>query len=90
MQEEINAVTLALNQFATHYSDSDVVKWGLVFTASWPGGGGVGEQVLLATDLAARGIDITELNFIIHYHLPLKAQEFSSCGHRTRVFVVGN
>ena len=51
MGEEINAVTLALNQFATHYSDSDVVKWGLVFTASWPGGGGVGEQVLLATDL---------------------------------------
>ena len=48
MFEEINAVTTALNQFAAHYSDSDVVKWGLVFTASWSGGG---EQVVLATDL---------------------------------------
>jgi len=48
MAEEINAVTTALNQFATHYSDSDVVKWGLVFTASWSGSG---EQVVLATDL---------------------------------------
>ena len=48
MVEEINAVTTALNQFATHYSDSDVIKWGLVFTASWSGSG---EQVVLATDL---------------------------------------
>ena len=48
MQQEINAVTTALNQFATHYSDSDVIKWGLVFTASW---GPTGEQVVLATDL---------------------------------------
>ena len=48
MQEEINAVTTALNQFATHYSDSDVIKWGLIFTASW---GATGEQVVLATDL---------------------------------------
>tara|TARA_R110000824_G_scaffold67377_2_gene174459 strand:+ start:12243 stop:14402 length:2160 start_codon:yes stop_codon:yes gene_type:complete len=48
MYEEINAVTTALNQFATHYSDSDVIKWGLIFTASW---GPTGEQVVLATDL---------------------------------------
>tara|TARA_R110000824_G_scaffold41357_6_gene123104 strand:+ start:2265 stop:4424 length:2160 start_codon:yes stop_codon:yes gene_type:complete len=48
MFEEINAVTTALNQFAAHYSDSDVIKWGLVFTASWLSGG---EQVVLATDL---------------------------------------
>ena len=40
-------------------------------------------QLLLATDLAARGIDITELNFIIHYHLPLKAQEFTHRNGRT-------
>jgi hypothetical protein len=48
MYEEINAVTIALNQFAAHYSDSDVIKWGLIFTASW---GPAGEQVVLATDL---------------------------------------
>ena len=50
MVEEINAVMTALNKFATHYSDSDVVKWGLVFTASndpttWK------ENVVLQTDL---------------------------------------
>jgi len=50
MIEEINAVMTALNKFATHYSDSDVIKWGLVFTASvnqavWS------EQVVLQTDL---------------------------------------
>mgnify|MGYP002863447723 CR=1 FL=1 len=48
MQEEINAVTTALNKFATHYSDSDVIKWGLVFTASATP---LGERVVLATDL---------------------------------------
>ena len=48
MVEEINAVTTALNKFATYYSDSDVIKWGLVFTASYTPGG---EQVVLATDL---------------------------------------
>ncbi|MDH5475919.1 MAG: DEAD/DEAH box helicase [Cyclobacteriaceae bacterium] len=40
-------------------------------------------QLLLATDLAARGIDISELKFIIHYHLPLKAQEFTHRNGRT-------
>lgn len=40
-------------------------------------------QILLATDLAARGIDIKELNFIIHYHLPLKAEEFTHRNGRT-------
>ncbi|MGB0896775.1 MAG: DEAD/DEAH box helicase [Flavobacteriaceae bacterium] len=40
-------------------------------------------QLLLATDLAARGIDIPEIKFIIHYHLPLKAQEFTHRNGRT-------
>lgn len=40
-------------------------------------------QILLATDLAARGIDIKELSFIIHYHLPLKAEEFTHRNGRT-------
>lgn len=40
-------------------------------------------QVLLATDLAARGLDITELKFIIHYHLPIKSEEFTHRNGRT-------
>ncbi len=40
-------------------------------------------QILLATDLAARGIDVPEIKFIIHYHLPLKKQEFTHRNGRT-------
>lgn len=40
-------------------------------------------QLIVATDLAARGIDIPELQFIIHYHLPIKAQEFTHRNGRT-------
>jgi superfamily II DNA/RNA helicase len=40
-------------------------------------------QLLLATDLAARGIDISELKFIIHYHLPIRSQEFTHRNGRT-------
>ena len=40
-------------------------------------------QVLLATDLAARGIDVPELKFIIHYHLPLRSEEFTHRNGRT-------
>lgn len=40
-------------------------------------------QVLIATDLAARGIDVPELKFIIHYHLPLKSEEFTHRNGRT-------
>ena len=31
-------------------------------------------QILIATDLAARGIDVPEIKFIIHYHLPLRKE----------------
>ena len=52
MMEEINAVTLALNQFATYYSDSEVVKWGIIFTASAVNINGVySERVVLQSDL---------------------------------------
>ena len=27
-------------------------------------------QILIATDIAARGIDVQDLNFVVHYHLP--------------------
>ena len=40
-------------------------------------------QLLLATDLAARGIDVPEIKFIVHYHLPIKAQEFTHRNGRT-------
>lgn len=40
-------------------------------------------RLLLATDLAARGIDVPELDFIIHYQLPLKKNEFIHRNGRT-------
>lgn len=40
-------------------------------------------QILLATDLAARGIDIAELKFIIHYQLPYSKEEFTHRNGRT-------
>ena len=39
--------------------------------------------ILLATDLAARGIDIPELDYIIHYQLPVKETEFIHRNGRT-------
>lgn len=40
-------------------------------------------QLLLATDLAARGLDIPNLKFIIHYHLPMREKEFTHRNGRT-------
>ena len=40
-------------------------------------------RILLATDLAARGIDVPEIKYIIHYHLPLKKEEFTHRNGRT-------
>jgi superfamily II DNA/RNA helicase len=40
-------------------------------------------QLLVATDLAARGIDIPELKFIIHYQLPPRPDEFIHRNGRT-------
>ena len=40
-------------------------------------------QLLLATDLAARGLDIPEIKFIVHYHLPLRNKEFTHRNGRT-------
>tara|TARA_B100000768_G_scaffold33816_1_gene32354 strand:+ start:4061 stop:5413 length:1353 start_codon:yes stop_codon:yes gene_type:complete len=40
-------------------------------------------QLLLATDLASRGIDIPEIKFILHYHLPLHDKEFTHRNGRT-------
>lgn len=40
-------------------------------------------RTLLATDLAARGIDVPELDYIIHYHLPNREQEYTHRNGRT-------
>jgi len=40
-------------------------------------------QVLIATDLAARGIDIPEMKYIIHYELPKASDEFTHRNGRT-------
>ena len=40
-------------------------------------------QILIATDLAARGIDIPELKYIIHYELPHSLEEFTHRNGRT-------
>jgi len=40
-------------------------------------------QLLLATDLAARGLDVPEIKFIIHYHLPFHEREFIHRNGRT-------
>lgn len=40
-------------------------------------------QVLIATDLASRGIDIPEMKFIIHYELPRHEEEFIHRNGRT-------
>lgn len=40
-------------------------------------------RILVATDLAARGIDINEVKYIIHYQLPPKKEEFTHRNGRT-------
>lgn len=47
-------------------------------------------QLIVATDLAARGIDIPEIRFIIHYQLPMRSHEFTHRNGRTaRMFSDG-
>ena len=38
---------------------------------------------LITTDLAARGLDIPEMNHVIHYHLPAKEEEYTHRNGRT-------
>ncbi len=40
-------------------------------------------QIIVATDLAARGLDIPEIRFIIHFQLPQRAHEFTHRNGRT-------
>lgn len=40
-------------------------------------------MVMVSTDLASRGLDISEVNHIIHYHLPVSAESFIHRNGRT-------
>lgn len=40
-------------------------------------------HIIVATDLAARGLDIPEIKYIIHYHLPQRSHEFLHRNGRT-------
>lgn len=40
-------------------------------------------NVLVSTDLAARGLDIPEVRAVVHYHMPLKSEEFTHRNGRT-------
>lgn len=47
-------------------------------------------NVLVSTDLAARGLDIPEVEAVVHYHLPLTEDVFTHrCGRATRWENVG-
>jgi len=47
-------------------------------------------RYLVTTDLAARGLDIPEMKYVIHYHLPLQEHEFTHRNGRTaRMHSVG-
>ena len=40
-------------------------------------------SLLIATDIAARGIDVKDLDYVIHYHLPEKAEYYTHRSGRT-------
>jgi ATP-dependent RNA helicase DeaD len=40
-------------------------------------------NLLIATDIAARGIDVKDLDYIIHYHLAEKAEQYTHRSGRT-------
>lgn len=40
-------------------------------------------QILITTDLAARGLDIDEMNHVVHYQWPVKAEDFIHRNGRT-------
>ena len=41
------------------------------------------DNILLSTDLAARGIDVSDISYIIHFQLPIKEEEFIHRNGRT-------
>ena len=53
MTAEIEAVLIALNQFAKNYKDEEVIKWGLIVGPRVPGVYGNNNHLELVSDLAA-------------------------------------
>ena len=56
MQDEIDAVLIAMNQFATYYKDEEVIQWGLVmgpFSEPIPNGWGTQEVSEIISNLSA-------------------------------------
>lgn len=48
-------------------------------------------NILISTDLAARGLDITDVKHIIHYHIPVNQEAYTHRNGRTaRMFASGN
>jgi superfamily II DNA/RNA helicase len=45
---------------------------------------------LITTDLAARGLDIPEMNHVIHYHLPSRDEFTHRNGRTARMLSTGN
>lgn len=39
--------------------------------------------VLVSTDLGSRGLDIDDVNYVIHYHMPLSAESWTHRNGRT-------
>ena len=52
MSSEIEAVLLALNQFAKNYKDEDVIQWGLIVGPRVPGNFGSKNYLEMVSDLA--------------------------------------
>ena len=40
-------------------------------------------QILISTDIAARGIDVADLSFVVHYQLPDKQEYYTHRSGRT-------
>jgi len=52
MSSEIEAVLMALNQFAANYSDKEVIKWGLIVGPRVPGNYGMNNYLEIVSDLS--------------------------------------
>ena len=53
MDAEIEAVLIALNEFAKNYSDEEVIQWGLMVAPRTPGNFGQYNYLELVSDMAS-------------------------------------
>ena len=52
LKDEIAAVLVALNQFASNYSEQEAIRWGLMVGPRKIGGWGADEKLYLISDIA--------------------------------------